>query len=103
MADQNNSDNFSFGPVRNAAKTYGPSLLLQQCQESAVFGHSGFDGSLTACAERRRTEALQHVILPKPDVAASSLACVFAPGKRLWLWKQGPDLPVCTVCSSTLS
>lgn len=27
----------------------------------------------------------------------------FAPGKRLWLWKQGPDLPVCTVCSSTLS
>ena len=76
MADQNNSDNFSFGPVRNAAKTYGPSLLLQQCQESAVFGHSGFDGSLTACAERRRTEALQHVILPKPDVAASSLACV---------------------------
>ncbi len=76
MTDQINSDNFSFGPVKSAAKTYEPVMFLQQCQESVVFCQSAFDCSLTAHAERRRTEALPHVILLKPDEAASSLAYV---------------------------
>ncbi len=103
MTDQNNSDNFSFGPFRNAAKTYGPVMFLQHCQESAVCCYSACDGSLTARAERRRTEALPDVILLKPDEAASSLAYVSLRVSGCTCGTKGPDLPVCREWRSVLS